>query len=289
MLVSDEVDTILGEASLISLLDKLLVFHFQRCAELSLWPNAAHCQSFPSGEPRKPLKYRSFGNVESRGIDRPECSSYRAACDGSSDIVRSSGIRSDHTPMRGFDLVANRRSPNTSPNFHVDNPASEIALIHTRPLPQAQSSSSEALRDGHIDTRTRAFSCPLEFCQRPFRRLEHLKRHVRTHTRERPYLCGQCGRSFSRQDNLLQHIRTHSRNSRDDSPPRTRLSTESAISCDIAVLPRSASEWPRQSQLEDSPRCDYRAHGGIGRSASDAFGEQSSRSDRLATAPPGWA
>lgn len=52
-------------------------------------------------------------------------------------------------------------------------------------------------------------SCPIPNCGRLFKRLEHLKRHVRTHTQERPYVCSQCSRAFSRSDNLAQHRRTH--------------------------------------------------------------------------------
>jgi hypothetical protein len=57
----------------------------------------------------------------------------------------------------------------------------------------------------------KAYSCPFTQCARLFKRLEHLKRHVRTHTMERPYACTQCGKSFSRSDNLSQHKKTHIR------------------------------------------------------------------------------
>ena len=50
----------------------------------------------------------------------------------------------------------------------------------------------------------KSHSCPIPTCGRLFKRLEHLKRHVRTHTQERPYVCPHCSKAFSRSDNLAQ-------------------------------------------------------------------------------------
>ncbi|KAI8643976.1 hypothetical protein BD408DRAFT_312486, partial [Parasitella parasitica] len=55
------------------------------------------------------------------------------------------------------------------------------------------------------------FECPLSSCGKIFKRLEHMKRHLRTHTMERPYMCDLCGKRFSRSDNLAQHKKTHKR------------------------------------------------------------------------------
>ncbi|KZO89746.1 hypothetical protein CALVIDRAFT_491428, partial [Calocera viscosa TUFC12733] len=44
-------------------------------------------------------------------------------------------------------------------------------------------------------------------CRMVFSRSEHLARHVRKHTGERPFKC-HCGKQFSRLDNLRQHAHT---------------------------------------------------------------------------------
>ncbi|MCO5598784.1 hypothetical protein L7F22_052883 [Adiantum nelumboides] len=44
-------------------------------------------------------------------------------------------------------------------------------------------------------------------CKMVFTRSEHLARHVRKHTGERPFRC-HCGKAFSRLDNLRQHAQT---------------------------------------------------------------------------------
>src|SRR5438045_9683871 len=46
------------------------------------------------------------------------------------------------------------------------------------------------------DDRKRIHVCPT--CQRAFNRLEHLTRHERSHTREKPFECAACTRKFAR-------------------------------------------------------------------------------------------
>ncbi|WVF70104.1 hypothetical protein IAT40_004892 [Kwoniella sp. CBS 6097] len=79
----------------------------------------------------------------------------------------------------------------------------------------------------------KGFSCPLLSCGRLFKRLEHLKRHVRTHTQERPYECTRCAKRFSRSDNLTQHIKTHEKADRGE---RSKTEASESTEDDIATL-----------------------------------------------------
>ncbi|KAL4878937.1 fungal-specific transcription factor domain-containing protein [Aspergillus karnatakaensis] len=45
-------------------------------------------------------------------------------------------------------------------------------------------------------------------CNTSFQRREHYQRHIRTHTKERPFSCTDCGQSFSRVDSLARHYGT---------------------------------------------------------------------------------
>ena len=95
----------------------------------------------------------------------------------------------------------------------------------------------------------KSHSCPIPMCGRLFKRLEHLKRHVRTHTQERPYICPLCSKAFSRSDNLAQHRRTHETNPDGIAPSEEEIEEErdalnDALAEDIGTGQESTSYQP---------------------------------------------
>ncbi|KAL4788048.1 hypothetical protein BJX76DRAFT_353601 [Aspergillus varians] len=66
-------------------------------------------------------------------------------------------------------------------------------------------SNSGKVRKKTTTAHRKSLSC--EYCNRSFARLEHLQRHLRTHTKEKPFSCDICAKSFARSDLLVRHER----------------------------------------------------------------------------------
>ncbi|KAK1622999.1 hypothetical protein BDP81DRAFT_411081 [Colletotrichum phormii] len=96
-----------------------------------------------------------------------------------------------------------------------------------------------------------ARSCP--HCGRTFKRTEHLERHVRTHTKEKPFIC-RCGAAFARRDLLTRHQRIAFHEDGSESPAvpsepdsgETHGPVEADLAAAVSLSGMSVDHWAQQ-------------------------------------------
>lgn len=125
----------------------------------------------------------------------------------------------EEAPMQPLTTTQTEEFASYPSEDYIQSPLHHAAVTRTANGVYRRARSATASELGPYSQKSH--SCPIPMCGRLFKRLEHLKRHVRTHTQERPYVCGLCSKAFSRSDNLAQHRRTHEVN-----PDGTMMSEE---------------------------------------------------------------
>ncbi|KAK4031276.1 hypothetical protein C8A01DRAFT_21482 [Parachaetomium inaequale] len=102
-------------------------------------------------------------------------------------------------------------------------------------------------------------------CKRHYNRLDHLARHVRSHTNFKPHRCSICGKSFSRTDLLKRHVAAHdvrsakvnnvSRGAADDVPGRVSQACRACAANHV----RCTEAKPCRRCAEKGLECVYRS------------------------------
>ncbi|KAG0329794.1 hypothetical protein BG000_011943, partial [Podila horticola] len=92
--------------------------------------------------------------------------------------------------------------------------ASSPKIKHTTPVgkgARASSTRRKRLRPAHKLKKIKAtsFPCTAPGCNKVFSRAYNLTSHMKTHSAERPFLCGVCPLAFARRHDRERHIRLH--------------------------------------------------------------------------------
>ncbi|GAB1868880.1 RAS-responsive element-binding protein 1 [Camponotus japonicus] len=108
----------------------------------------------------------------------------------------------DHIKMhhkRSYDMLKAKGALDMASNMNID--ASEDQMAQQHP------SDGEEKRGRFPDYSNRKVICA--FCMRRFWSAEDLRRHMRTHTGERPFECDICTRKFTLKHSMLRHRKKH--------------------------------------------------------------------------------
>lgn len=187
--------------------------------------------------------------------------------------VHSNGMWNQHVTGAPIAVHTRQPVPITQPQWgYSQMPTSLPAYRATPPMPIYEPTGHPVRApapgmDGNDSGRSvspagephsRMFRCPLDSCMKLFKRLEHLKRHVRTHTQERPFICDRCGKRFSRGDNLAQHLKTHEKADRCERDRTEQTDDEDlvrSLEAKVDAMARhagyqySASEYDREGSV----------------------------------------
>lgn len=98
---------------------------------------------------------------------------------------------------------------------YTEEPSQQLHTMSSSKRPGKKHYAYKSVQqDQSPTTGSRSFKCREPGCKGRFKRQDHLRRHLKTHSNEKPFVCWVpgCQRGFSRNDNLTVHCkRTHAR------------------------------------------------------------------------------
>jgi len=138
--------------------------------------------------------------------------------------------------------------------------------------------------DSQISRRKPELRC--RFCANVYQKREHLERHERIHTGDKPFACAKCHRLFSRHDSLIRHQRVHAARTNRNESRSAALPGEGTLSPPTVAQPRAYANIRDHTSGTSlsSPTTVTHALGGD----PPYFAETEDFFQYLLSTPPGW-
>ncbi|KAF9404395.1 hypothetical protein BGZ94_004204 [Podila epigama] len=138
---------------------------------------------------------------------------------------------------------SNHHTGNSHDNYNNSSSATSSKQASPAPSNRSDSNSEYPAMKG---SKGKLFQCTgFGDCRMVFTRSEHLARHARKHTGEKPFQCvvDGCTRMFSRFDNMVQHTQTHTKGARRESSVgiASKIAAESRRKSDAGLLSSTSS------------------------------------------------
>ncbi|RDA89473.1 hypothetical protein CP533_3633 [Ophiocordyceps camponoti-saundersi (nom. inval.)] len=128
-------------------------------------------------------------------------------CMADTTPTRSSFVGQKPLPTSPFPPDRSERDPSAMSRDSMDVDGEESDADADAAASDDDSVAADGSKSGKKKKSQRFYCTDYPPCNLSFTRSEHLARHIRKHTGERPFQC-HCSRRFSRLDNLRQHAQT---------------------------------------------------------------------------------
>ncbi|KAG0250943.1 hypothetical protein BG011_007959 [Mortierella polycephala] len=107
------------------------------------------------------------------------------------------------------DLSSADNNGDINSNSNMNNNYTQDPSSSSMTTPAAPVKRKRPVRQAKVKVKPTSFACDSPGCDKTFSRAYNLTSHMKTHSAERPFMCGSCPLAFARRHDRERHVRLH--------------------------------------------------------------------------------